>query len=317
MDSSTLAYLLFFVSTVLVIFSAYNYFAKERVARQAVNRRLFVVESTGNNIEALNILRRERGIFGDSRWPALQTLQDWLIQTGLRFDRWGLFFAFTAFASGVTAMTAITLDFELKAFPIGAAISIVAAFVVLRSLRARRIAQFGLQLPEVLEVIVRSLRSGHPLPAAFSLVARETRDPAGTEFGMAFDEIAYGLDVTSAIKNLSRRVGDPDLLYVVTSIAVQSESGGNLSEILARLATTIRERQKLRLKIAAMTAEGRLSGVMLTALPFVVFFLISWISPEYFGAVWENPVFINTMRVAALLLLVGHVVMKRLVNFKF
>ena len=317
MDGTSLAYLLIFVSTMLVVLSTYNYFAKERVARLAINRRLSVLDETGNNTEALNILRQERGIFGDSRWPALQALRDWLIQTGLRFDRWGLFFAFAAFTSGVTTMTALVMDFELIAFPIGAALSIAITAFVLRFLRARRIAQFGQQLPEVLEIIVRSLRSGHPLPAAFALVAKESRDPAGSEFGMAFDEIAYGLDVTSAIKNLSRRVGDPDLVYVVTSIAVQSESGGNLSEILARLSTTIRERQKLRLKIAAMTAEGRLSGAMLTALPLVVFLLISWISPEYFGAVWEKPAFVNTMRVAGLLLIVGHVVMKRLVNFKF
>lgn len=317
MDNSSLVYLLFFVSTVLVIFSAYNYFAKERVARRAINRRLAVLESTGNNTEALDILRRERGIFGNSRWPALRAATDWLIQTGLRFDRWGLLTAFAAFASGVTAMTALTLDFQLIAFPIGAALSVVIALLFLRILRARRIASFGQQLPEVLEMIVRSLRSGHPLPAAFALVAKEARDPAGTEFGMAFDEIAYGLDITSAISNLSRRVGDPDLLFVVTSIAVQSESGGNLSEILARLSATIRERQKLCLKIAAMTAEGRLSGVMLTILPVVVFFLITWIAPEYFGAVWENPVFVTTMRVAGLLLIVGHFVMKRLVNFRF
>lgn len=317
MDGSTLPYILFFVSCVLVIFSAYNYFAKERVARRAANRRLAILETTASSVETLDLLRRERSVFGESRWRGLQVLEDWLVQSGLRLSRSALTAAFSAFLAGVMSATALLLDFRLIAFPIGALIGAALALWLVRFLRARRIAKFSQQLPEVLEMIVRSLKSGHPLPASFSLVARETRDPAGSEFGMVADEVAYGLDIPSAIKNLSRRVGDPDLLYLLTSIAVQSESGGNLSEILARLSRTIRERQKLRLKIDAMTAEGRMSGAMLTGLPFVVFGLVSWISPSYFGDVWDNPVFESTMRFAGVLLIVGHFMMKRLVNFKY
>lgn len=317
MDSSNLPYLLFFVSSVLIIVSAYNYFAKERVARRAANRRLALLETHESSITTLDILRRERGIFADTRWPALQRVQDWLTQSGLRVNRSSLLAVFFGFFGLVTAAISVKLDYDLIALPIGLAVSVVTAILFIRYMCKRRIEKFGQQLPEVLEMIVRSLRSGHPLPAAFSLVARETRDPAGSEFGMVFDEVSYGLDVPSAIRNLARRVGNPDLLYLVTSISIQAETGGNLAEILDRLSKTIRERQKLRLKIGAMTAEGRISGVVLTALPILVFGVVSWINPSYFGDVSENPTFIMTMRLAAGLLVAGHIIIKRLVNFKY
>ncbi|MCX7900395.1 MAG: type II secretion system F family protein [Methylocystis sp.] len=317
MDAISLPYVVFFVSSVLIIFSTINYFAKERVAKQAVNRRLALLEKNESAVATLELLRRERGFFGDSRWGPLQTLQDWLTQSGLRMSRSAAFAAFLGFSSLVTVGVTRALDHHWIALPIGLVVSAVAAIAFIRFIRARRIAKFSRQLPEVLEIIVRSLRSGHPLPASLSLVARETRDPAGTEFGMAFDEVAYGLDVPTAIKNMSRRVGDPDLLYVLTSISIQSASGGNLSEILARLSTTIRERQKLRLRIGAMTAEGRLSGLVLTVLPILVFLVVSWLDPSYFGDVWDRPAFVNTMRVAIGLLIVGLIMIKRLVNFRY
>lgn len=317
MDGSTLPFLLIFVSTVLVVISAYNYFARERVARKAINRRVALLETNEGAVATLDVLRRERGIFGDTRWPAVRKAQDWLTQSGLRIGRSTFWASFLGFALMVTAGAGVALDFAPIALPIGIIASVVAATLLIRYIRARRIATFSQQLPEVLEMIVRSLRSGHPLTAAFALVAKEMRDPAGSEFGMLFDEIAFGLDVPSAVKNLARRVGDPDLLYLVTSISVQAESGGNLAEILERLSKTIRERQKLRLKVGAMTAEGRTSGIVLTALPVIVFFVVSWISPSYFGDVWDEPAFVNTMRVALAMLVTGHFIMQRLVNFKY
>lgn len=317
MDSADLPYAIFFVSSVLVIFSGYNYFSRERVATQARNRRLALLQTHESAITTFDILRNERGLLGGWNTPGLQKAQDWLTQSGLRVRQTTLLAAFLAFTLFVTAGVGYALNFDAICVPIGFAASSVLAFSFIAYVRKRRIAQFSQQLPEVLEMIVRSLRSGHPLPAALSLVSRETRDPAGTEFGMVFDEVSYGRDVPSAIRNLALRVGDPDLLYVVTSITVQAESGGNLAEILERLSKTIRERQKLRMKIGAMTAEGRISGLVLTALPFIVVGVVSWVSPTYFGDVREHPTFIWMMKFCAVLLVIGHFIIKKMVDFRY
>lgn len=317
MSSQDLPFVLFFVSSVLVLFSGYNYFTRERVARKAANRRLALLDTHESATTTLDLLRRERGILSGSRWPVVQKAQDWLLQSGLGLTRTRMIAALLGFCLFVTGGAILAFDFNPLALPAGLGGSILIVFLFVRYMRNRRIAQFSQQLPEVLEMVVRSLRSGHPLPAALSLVARETRDPAGSEFGMVFDEISYGLGVPTAIKNMSQRVGDPDLLYVVTSISVQAESGGNLAEILERLSKTIRERQKLRLKIGAMTAEGRTSGLVLTALPFVVTGVVLWVSPSYFGDVEDSPTFIWMMKLAGGLLIAGHFIIRGMVNFKY
>jgi tight adherence protein B len=142
-------------------------------------------------------------------------------------------------------------------------------------------------------------------------------DPAGTEFGIASDEVTFGLDVPTAIFNLSKRVGAPDLLYLRTSISIQSQAGGNLGEILSRLARMIRERFKLARKVKSLTAEGRMSGIVLTVMPIVVFFIIKWLSPSYYGEVWQEPGFRKAMGVAIFLLLLGNYIIRRMVNFKY
>jgi tight adherence protein B len=161
------------------------------------------------------------------------------------------------------------------------------------------------------------LRAGHPVPVALSLVGREMPDPAGTEFGVASDEVTFGLSIPNAMENLAYRAGAPDLLYLVTSISVQSESGGNLSEVLSRLSKLIRERFRMRRKVKTLTSEGRASAVILTILPIALFLLINLISPKYFGDVWNEPGFRKAAIVSGVLLVIGNYIMRQMVNFKF
>lgn len=317
MSDYWIVYLLFFTSASLLTIGGYNYYVKDRGAQKVVNRRLSVIETMPDRYQALAVLRRERGVLADAEWRGFQILQDWLIQTGLRLEKTRLFTGLAALSTAVTSITTIGFGFHPIALLAGILISIGVVAVTIRTIRARRIARFQQQLPDVLDIIVRSLRAGHPLPTALSLVARETPDPAGSEFGIAFDEVTYGLDVPTAMRNLARRVGDPDLLYVVTSIAVQSQSGGNLAEILSRLSKMMRERFKLRQKVRALSSEGRMSAILLTSLPFGLFVALSVLSPKYFGDVWGHPIFRNAMYVAGVLLVIGHFVMKRMVNFKY
>jgi tight adherence protein B len=192
-------------------------------------------------------------------------------------------------------------------------------FMYVRSARERRMLRFSEQLPDVVDLVVRSLKAGHPLPISLSLVAREMPDPAGTEFGIASDEITYGLDLPTALKNMLRRVGDPDLLLVVLSATVQSQTGGNLSEILSRLSKLIRDRFKLRRKVHALTAEGRYSAVVLSVFPIVMFGLLNLMSPDYYrvSEVWDSPAFHYAMGTSLVMLAIGNFMMRRMVNFKY
>jgi tight adherence protein B len=178
-------------------------------------------------------------------------------------------------------------------------------------------ARFADLLPDSIDVIVRAVRVGYPLPLALALVAREMPNPVGSEFKAASDEIAFGLDVRTAIENLYRRVGQEDLLFLIVAINVQYQTGGNLAEILSRLARLIRQRAKLRLKIGALSAEGRVSALVLSLMPFILFAGISVISPGYFAEVRGHPLVAPALIYAAISLLVGNVIMYRMVNFKF
>src|SRR5256885_5056592 len=183
-------------------------------------------------------------------------------------------------------------------------------------MRKRGHGKFAAQFPDAMDIIVRSLRAGHPVPVAVGLVAQEMPDPIGTEFGIAADEITYGADVETAMRNLSFRVGQEDLPLFVTAVAIQGSTGGNLSEILENLSSTIRQRFKMRRKIRALAAEGKFSAFFLSGLPVAIFFLLGMVAPDFYGSVWDHQVTKVGLGLAGLWMAVGDLVMYRMVNFR-
>jgi tight adherence protein B len=155
---------------------------------------------------------------------------------------------------------------------------------------AARAQQLGFQLPQALEIIVRSLEAGHPVPTAINLVGREMNDPIGSEFGMAADEIAYGATMEQAIERMSERCQHPDVDLFAATVRLQEKSGGNLTGLLKLNASTVRERHKMRLKIKAASSEGRASALILTSAPFVAIGFILISSPHFYGDVIHEPV---------------------------
>jgi len=184
-------------------------------------------------------------------------------------------------------------------------------------LRSRRIFNFAEQLPDAIDIITRGVRAGLPFSSSVTLVAREMADPVATEFGMLADEIAFGLDLRSALDNLYRRVGQEDLLFLTVAVSIQSQTGGNLGEILSRLSKLMRSRSKMRLKINALSAEGRLSAVALTLLPFALFLIINFLSPAYYSTVRGNALLEPAIYLGLSLLVVGNIIMYRMVHFKY
>jgi tight adherence protein B len=192
----------------------------------------------------------------------------------------------------------------------------VAIVIYLEAVRRKRIARFAELLPDSIDVIVRGVRVGYPLPVALELVARELPEPIKTEFGMTADEISFGQDIRTALANLYRRVGHEDLLFLVVAINVQTQTGGNLAEVLSRLSRLIRARMKLHLKVRALSAEGRMSAIVLSLMPFILFGGVSLISPSYFGEIRHEPLVYPALVYGAFSLIIGNLVMYRMVNLR-
>jgi tight adherence protein B len=290
-------------------------FHRRRINR-TVDRRLELSRGILDAAEPSNALRGEPGIL-ESGHPAFRTTNDLLAQTGLRPDKNVLLLAVLALSILMFLGWAQVLGYGPAAIAAAVLSAMLVTFLFFRSVRQRRIARFAELLPESIDVIVRAVRVGYPLPLALDLVAREMPDPVGSEFKAASDEIAFGQDVRTAIENLYRRVGQEDLLFLIVAINVQYQTGGNLAEILSRLSRLIRQRARLRLKISALSAEGRVSALVLSVMPFILFAGISLISPGYFGEVRDHPLVAPALIYAGLSLTVGNVIMYRMVNFKF
>jgi len=216
-----------------------------------------------------------------------------------------------AFVAGVIVRGSVMQGLLLALF-----CGLVLPILVLRFLRSRRQKAFGAQFPDGLDMIVRSLRAGHPVPVAISMVAREMRDPIGSEFGIIADEITYGADLESGLRNLYFRVGQDDLPLFVTAVAIQGTTGGNLGEILQNLSTVIRERFKMRRKIRALAAEARASAIILSSLPIVMFGVIQFVTPDFYASVWDEDITKKALAAAGCWMLLGNFIMYRMVNFR-
>ena len=316
-DQLWIIYGLIFGTVLLGVQGLYVLLFKARREKSAINRRIALTAQLNNPNEVLEVLRRERGLDFLSQNPMFRSLNDLLIQSGVRMSGMSFILVIAAVAILYFMLLRFALGWGAFALALAIPLAVASIYLYLRIVRGRRIAAFSEQFPDALDVIVRGLRAGHPFRVALGIVSREMPDPIGSEFGIVADEIMFGLDQSTAVDNLCRRAGQGDLAFFATAVNVQHQTGGNLAEILSRLSRLLRSRSKLRLKIRSLSAEGRLSGICLSLTPFVLFGLISLISPEYFWSVRDHPLIPVALGVAFVLLAIGNVVMYRMVNFKY
>jgi tight adherence protein B len=299
-----------FEAVYLLGFSAASY-------RSRINRRLMLSKDRTDRESVLIELRRERGLTASGNYRFdLVSLNRLILQSGLTL---GLTRILVIVAIASVLAFAATMAFRGSVLEAGAAALFCATVLpifVLRVLRSRRQKKFAAQFPDALDIIVRSLRAGHPVPIAISMVGREMADPIGSEFGVVSDEITYGADLEAAMRNLYCRIGSDDLPLFVTAVAIQGSTGGNLGEILENLSGVIRQRFKMRRKIRALAAEGRASAMILSALPIGMFVVIQFIAPDFYGAMWHEHLTKLLLGGAAVWMSVGNLIMFKMVNFK-
>jgi tight adherence protein B len=213
---------------------------------------------------------------------------------------------------GVCMQFHIHLIVALASVAVGASLP----FGYLYWVKTKRMAKFQRQLPEALELIARALRAGHAFFVGLKLVGEEFPEPIGPEFKRAFDEVSMGISVPQALQNLADRVDCLDVKFFVTSVSVQRETGGNLAEIIESLGLLIRKRFELYMKIAALSAEGKVSAIILFALPLVLGLLLYWINPEYIGLLFTDPIGHTMLMTGSGLMILGAFITKKMINIE-
>jgi tight adherence protein B len=200
--------------------------------------------------------------------------------------------------------------------PLGGMILFAIPFVWVLNKRRVRLKTFASQLPDAMELVARALRAGHSLGAGMHVVAEEMPSPIADEFGRVYDEQNLGIPVEDSLRNICERVPNLDLRFFVTSVAIQRQTGGDLAEILDKIGHVIRERYKILGQVKALTAEGRLSGVVLIALPFVLFLVMLHIKPDYVQVLWTEPLGIKMAVFGLLMQIFGALVIKKIIDIK-
>ena len=316
-DTSMMLAMGFGMAAILVAEAAYLLLFARRSYRSSINRRLSIGKKQDSRESILIALRRERGLTAEGAYALpLIALNRLILQSGVTLGLTRLMMVFAGIAIGMAGGAYFYLGNPVVAFAAFLFGLTLLPLLFLKFKRGRRHSSFGKLFPDAIDIIVRSLRAGHPIPIAISMVARELADPVGSEFGIVSDEVSYGNDLETAMRNLYYRVGQDDLPLFVTAISIQTTSGGNLSEILSNLSKLIRERYKMRRKIKALSAEGRFSALALSALPLIVLAAVQTTSPDFYGSVWHYDMTKIVLGIAAFWMVVGNFVMMKMVSFK-
>lgn len=324
LDTTILLYAIILIGAIAFVEGVYLLVVDLRGTGKAVNRRLRVIAQEPDQKAAYEILRSKS--LGEGAGPWLSSI--------LNSDPVRAFDNLVA-TSGVSQstervliyMTAATVaafwglrvigGFDFYLCVIGAAaLGIGVPLLILRRVRRARLARISSQLPDALDMLVRSLRAGHPIATGMELISREMPDPIGSEFGLVFDGMSYGLDLRGALDKMSQRLNLVEVNYMSAAMRIQHGTGGNLAEVLGALAGVMRERAKLHAKIKALSAEGRFAGKILAALPVLVVSGLLLLSPHYYDAAKSEPGLAIILGVAAGLTVLGALLLRTFVNFR-
>jgi tight adherence protein B len=218
--------------------------------------------------------------------------------------------------AAIGATGTVLAQLPLLLLPINAFVMFTLPFLWLYFKRAGRLKKFGTQLPDALELVARALRSGQSLALAMHVVGEEMPDPIASEFGRVFEEQNLGIPIEDSLKNMCERVPNMDLRFFVTSVGIQRQTGGDLAEILDKIGYVVRERFRILGQVKALTGEGRLSGVVLIALPFALFGFMLNMKPDYVEVLWKTELGKKMSAFAIVAQILGALVIRKIVNIK-
>ncbi|MDK3073265.1 type II secretion system F family protein [Sedimentitalea sp. JM2-8] len=319
LSAEPIIYGLIFVGVLVLVEGIYLVaFGKSISLNSRVNRRLEMLDKGTGREQVLEQLRKEMRQHMKSRSiPLYSLLAEKAQKAAIAFTPRQLIMimaglsvaAFVALSIGTTAEIPLRLIASVG-------IGIGGVYFWVNSKAKKRMAMIAEQLPDAVELMVRSLRVGHPFSSAITIVSKEIEDPLATEFGIIADESTYGRDVGDALKEMAERLDMQDLRFLSVAVTIQQQSGGNLAEILAGLAKVIRARFRLFRRVNAITAEAKWSGKFLSAFPLLCLVVILVNDPDYYVEVQDHPWFIPGCFVVGILLSANLMVMRFLTNIK-
>ncbi|MGR3461954.1 MAG: type II secretion system F family protein [Roseovarius sp.] len=312
-------YGLIFVGVLVLVEGLYlTVFGRSISLDKRVNRRLELLEKHGNREQVMETLRKEMEQHLKARRVPLYAILSVKAQkAAIAFTPRQIMMIMAV--TGVLAFLGLTIG-TATPLPVRVLVSVamgVGGVYMWISLKAsKRMGMLEEQLPDAIELMVRSLRVGHPFSSAIGIVANEVSDPLATEFGVIADEATYGRDIGEALKDMAERLDMQDLRFLAVAVTIQQQAGGNLAEILSGLAKVIRARFRLFRRVKAITAEAQWSGKFLSGFPLFAIFAIQMIKPDYYDEAMDHPWFISAALIVGVFLVLNVIVMRALVNIK-
>ena len=296
-------------------------FGESRLTRKRLNQRVAQMASAADRAAIASILREKylKDLSAPERaleaLPGMERLGRIIAQAGHAIP------AYRLVMTGVLAGAAVTLltwwAFRQPLPSLGAGIAMGAApFVKVLRDRARRLARFEEQFPEAVDLMKRALRAGHPFNETLRLVSEEMDGPVAKEFGITFADLNYGNDLRRSLLGMLERVPSIMVMVLITSVLVQRETGGNLTEILDKIAAVVRARFRFQRRVQTLSAEGRLSAWVLALVPFGLFLVISVITPDYLPVLIEQPVGHRLITIAMVLMVIGIFWMRKIIRIR-
>ncbi len=319
MSPEPIIYAAIFIGVLLAVEGIYLVvFGSSIRLNSRVNRRLDLLERGNDREEVLETLRREREQHRNcARIPILSIISDRAAKANIAFSPRALIMVMVGLSIaafvGLTLGTSASLAIRAGMAPV---MGVGAVYMWLNKKAKARMSLIEEQLPDAVELMVRSLRVGHPFSSAVNIVAQEVADPLGSEFGIIADEAAYGMDITESLNKMAETIDLPDLRFLAVAVNIQQKSGGNLAEILEGLAKVIRARFKLFRRVRAITAEAKWSGTFLSFFPLLALIGINLAQPNYYDKVMETSFFIPAVIGVGLFLGVNIIFMRMMVNIK-
>jgi tight adherence protein B len=317
--TSTVIMLLVFVSVAGVV-GALAFVFRDQQPQTATRLDLLVGKRSRQDMQQADILRKsafesDRKNFLESITPRFLSPQKVFEQADCHIKPSTLF-AVALILAALGATATVLCKLPLLMLPLNAAIMFTLPWIWLYFKRAARLKKFASQLSDALELVARALRSGQSLAAAMHVVGEEMPDPIATEFGRVFEEQNLGIPIEDSLKGMCDRVPNMDLRFFVTSVGIQRQTGGDLAEILDKIGYVIRERFRILGQVKALTGEGRLSGVVLIALPFALFGFMLNAKPDYIETLWTTGLGRKMSIFAIIAQIVGALVIRKIVNIK-
>lgn len=314
-----LIYGLVFIGVLVIVEGLYlTVFGRSISLNSKVNRRLELMEKGKQRAEVMETLRKEMSQHMQwKNFPVYSLLASKAQKAALAFSPLQLVMLMGVLSAiAFVALTVGTQTALVVRAGVSIAMGVGGIFVWVSAKAKKRMSLIEEQLPDGIELMVRSLRVGHPFSSAIQIVSREISDPLASEFGMIADEAQYGRDVGEALQEMADRLDMQDLRFLAVAVTIQQQSGGNLAEILDGLAKVIRARFRLFRRVKAITAEAQWSGKFLSGFPLLALVGINLMDPHYYDEVMDHPMFIPACVAVGVFLVANMFVMRMLVNIK-